>query len=315
MKKIAIVLAVIVAVYLNNASWLSSLPERELTLLAHRGVHQNYSKIDLGRQECTAIRIDEPEHTYLENTIESIEKSFELGAQIVEIDIHPTTDRRFVVYHDWKLDCRTNAKGTVRKQSLAYLQSLDIGYGYTADGGKTYPFRGKFVGKMPSLSQVLDAFPKQRFLVNFKSNSFGEGDLVNEFLAQRPNEDLSRLWFYGGEKPTQRLLELQPELKGFTRSSVKTCATRYLLLGWSGYVPQSCRDTVVGVPQKYTPVVWGWPRTFINRMDSVGTEVILTGTSEDHMDGLDDPKLIKTLAEDYRGIVWTDKIERAHKGL
>jgi len=28
---------------------------------------------------------------------------------------------------------------------------LDIGYGDTADGGKSWPFRGKGVGMMPSL--------------------------------------------------------------------------------------------------------------------------------------------------------------------
>ena len=31
----------------------------------------------------------------------------------------------------------------MRDKTLAELQALDIGYGYTADGGKTFPFRGR----------------------------------------------------------------------------------------------------------------------------------------------------------------------------
>ena len=38
-----------------------------------------------------------------------------------------------------------------REASMSYLRTLDIGYGHTADGGKTFPFRGKGVGLMPSL--------------------------------------------------------------------------------------------------------------------------------------------------------------------
>ena len=33
--------------------------------------------------------------------------AFAAGADIVELDIHPTTDGQFAVFHDWTLDCRT----------------------------------------------------------------------------------------------------------------------------------------------------------------------------------------------------------------
>ena len=101
MKKGIIVLVIVVlGIYINNASWLMDRPQGKLTLLAHRGVHQTYSIQNLTRKECTASRIDTPEHGFLENTIASIQESFSLGADIVEIDIHPTKDGRFVVFHD-----------------------------------------------------------------------------------------------------------------------------------------------------------------------------------------------------------------------
>ena len=62
------------------------------------------------------------------------------------------------------------------------MQSLDIGYEYTHDGGKTFPFRGKGVGKMPSLTEVLEKFPNEKFLINIKSNKPSETDLIKNML-------------------------------------------------------------------------------------------------------------------------------------
>lgn len=71
--------------------------------------------------------------------------------------------------HDWTLDCRSNGTGVTREHGLAELKSLDIGYGHTADGGKTFPLRGKGIGMMPTLDEVLARFPGKRFLINIKS--------------------------------------------------------------------------------------------------------------------------------------------------
>ena len=141
-----------------------------MEILAHRGLHQTFDPTGITKETCTATRIIKPEHNYIENTITSIQASIDYGADIVEFDIHPTVDGEIVVFHDWELGCRTNGKGVVREQTTEYLKSLDIGYGYTADNGKTYPFRGKFVGEMPTLGEVLTSFPNTRFLINIKSD-------------------------------------------------------------------------------------------------------------------------------------------------
>jgi len=90
-------------------------------------------------------RIDPPTHEFIENTIPSIQAAVEAGADIIELDIKLTTDGEIVVFHDETLDCRTDGTGKTHHQNLAYLRGLDIGYGYTSDGGKTYPFRGQFI--------------------------------------------------------------------------------------------------------------------------------------------------------------------------
>src|SRR6478735_11751155 len=149
-KKIMLGLAVIVAaVYVWNASWRVAPPEGKLELIAHRGVHQTFDRSDLDNDTCTAERIDQPIHDYLENTIPSMQAAFTAGADIVELDVHPTTDGQFAVLHDWTVDCRTEGTGETRSHDMASLKLLDIGYGYTADNGATYPFRGKGIGMMP----------------------------------------------------------------------------------------------------------------------------------------------------------------------
>ena len=115
-------------------------------LLAHRGLAQTFTREDLERDTCTATRINPPEHAFIENTLPSMEAAFAAGADVVEFDVHPTTDGQFAVFHDWTLDCRTEGNGKTRDHAMADLKRLDVGYGYTADGGKTFPLRGKGVG-------------------------------------------------------------------------------------------------------------------------------------------------------------------------
>ena len=67
-----------------------------------------------------------------------------------------------VAFHDWTVDCRTQGHGSVRKLSLAELKKLDAGYGYTPDGGKTHPLRGKGIGGIPTVEEVLREVPRMR---------------------------------------------------------------------------------------------------------------------------------------------------------
>ena len=162
-------------IYLVNTSRLASPVGDELVLLAHRGLGQDYSREGLTNETCTAERLIPIGHSYLENTLPSMQAAFELGADVVEFDVHRTTDDSFAVFHDWTVDCRTDGSGVTHELALDSLQQLDIGYGYTADGGQTYPFRGQGIGMMPSMDTVLTTFPDRRFLIDLKSNKPSDG--------------------------------------------------------------------------------------------------------------------------------------------
>ncbi|HEY8573286.1 glycerophosphodiester phosphodiesterase family protein [Phenylobacterium sp.] len=302
----------LLALYLANASWMAR-PQGRLTILAHRGVSQTFPHDGVDDATCTATRIRTPTHGFLENTLPSMRRAFELGADVVEIDVHPTTDGEFVVFHDWTVDCRTDGKGPTRKKTLAELRALDIGYGYTADGGKTYPFRGKGHGPMPTLAEVLAAFPAGRFMINVKSNDPAEGEALARYVARTAPGTEPRLVVFGGWKPVERVRAVNPQLRAFHKGQFKDCMVGYLATGWFGRVPDECRGTMVFVPQKQGWLLWGWPNRFLVRMQKAGAEVYIAGdaqlTGRQSLHGLDDPERAKKIPRGWKGGVSTDRVE------
>ncbi len=313
LKKILILLAIFVAaLWLRNTSLLlPPLSDEPPSFIAHRGVHQTYHRIDLERDTCTANRIDPATHDLIENTLPSMEAAFNSGARIVEIDVHLTPDGEFAVFHDWTLDCRTEAEGQTNQTPMTVLRTLDAGYGYTADGGETFPLRGKGAGMIKSLPEVLDAFPDGRFLINFKSRRANEGRFLAELLASSPAWREQVWGVYGAPIPSEAAVSALPGLPYFTKASAKACLVDYAVIGWSGAVPESCHNKLVPVPVNYAPLLWGWPRAFEARMKAAGSEVILFGemNGENGTTGIDDPAQMKRVPKGFGGYVWTDKIE------
>lgn len=298
-------------VYLNNSSLFTTRPHGEPTLLAHRGIAQQFDPTGVGNDTCTASRMLPPVHDYLENTIASMRAGFAAGADIVEADIHPTTDGQFAVFHDWTLDCRTEGKGLTRDHAMADLKALDIGYGYTADGGKTFPLRGKGIGLMPSLDEVLSTFPDKQFLINIKSNDPEEGKKLAAVLSALPADRRQTLMVYGGDRPVAALRAALADIRTMSRSSLKTCLLRYFATGWTGIVPEACRNSIVLVPINIAPWLWGWPDRFLDRMEGAGSRVFALGpySGGDFSTGLDTAELISRLPQNYSGGIWTNEVE------
>lgn len=64
-----------------------------------------------------------------ENTLASIIRAAELGADMVEVDLHASADGVLVVIHDSELSSTTNGSGSVYAHRLAALRQLDAGGG------------------------------------------------------------------------------------------------------------------------------------------------------------------------------------------
>ena len=312
MKRFVIVAVLFAAVvWLLNTSLLATPPEGPPKILAHRGIHQTYPKAGVGNDTCTAEIIEKPRHDHLENTVASMQAAFDSGAAVVELDIHLTPDRQFAVFHDWTFDCRTEGKGVTEETPMTVLKSLDIGYGYTADGGKTFPFRGKGTGQMPTLEEVFTALPVRQFLVNFKSRRAEEGAALAALLETHPEWRQAVFGVYGGGEPTREALKLVKGLRGYDRNSVVGCLARYIAYGWTGVVPAACQNTLVIVPGNYAPWLWGWPDRFAQRMKSAGSEIILLGpyAGGDFTTGIDSAEDLELVPENFSGYVWTNRAE------
>jgi glycerophosphoryl diester phosphodiesterase len=273
---------------------------------------QTFDSTGVAADTCTATRIHAPEHDYLENTIPSMTAAFRAGADVVELDVHPTTDGKFAVFHDWTLDCRTDGHGVTREAAMADLKKLDVGYGYTADGGKTYPFRGKGVGLMPTLDEVFAEFPNRRFLIHIKSNDPREGETLAKRLAALPQDQLNRLMVYGGDNPVAVVRKRIPTIRTMSKATLKACALRYALLGWSGYVPDNCSHSLLLIPVNYGPWIWGWPNRFVERMKRADSEVFVVGpyTGGDFSRGIDATAELQTIPQGFAGGIWTNRIDR-----
>ncbi|MEM1054808.1 MAG: glycerophosphodiester phosphodiesterase family protein [Bacteroidota bacterium] len=313
------VLAVgIATVYIGNASWIVGPGGDEPpAVLAHRGLAQIYDRTNLTNETCTAERLLPTGHEYLENTIPSMQAAFDLGADVVEFDIHPTKDGRFAVFHDWTLDCRTEGNGRTRDHTLAELQALDIGYGYTADEGETYPFRGRGAGGMPSLTDVLEAFPDRDLLIDVKGGTPDEGAMLMERLRAMPFARRQRLMVYGGPAAVSMVRDSFPEIQTIWAGRLKTCLTRYAALGWSGHVPAACERSLVTVPANVGPWLWGWPHRFVQRMEAAGSRVFILGdwNGEPYSTAFDDPARLGEIPEGFGGGVWTDRADRIAPAL
>lgn len=322
MRKILTILSVVLIllttfISLNNTNIFTTRKPGKPILLAHRGIAQRFDTKDLHNDTCTAARMLPPTHGYLENTLPSMQAAFAAGADIVEIDVHPTTDGQFAVFHDWTLDCRTEGKGVTREHSMAEMKHLDIGYGYTADNGKTFPFRGKGIGMMPTLDEVLATFPEQSFIINVESRDIEEGNKLGAVLSRLPPKRRSEIIVYGGDEPITEVRLILPEMKTISKASLKKCLIRYIGYGWTGIVPQSCENMAILVPSNIAPWLWGWPNRFLNRMDTAGSTVFLLGpySGGGFSSGIDTPEALARIPAGYSGGIWTNKIEEMAKRI
>lgn len=304
-----LILFLILFIFVNNTAIFTKERDGKPILLAHRGLAQTFNMEGITGETCTAEQIYEPEHPYIENTISSMKAAFDAGADIVEIDVHVTKDGEFAIFHDWTLDCRTDGTGTTRDYTMDELKQLDVGYGYTADNGKTYPFRGKGVGLMPTLDEVLSKFPEKSFLIHIKSNDGNEGKQLALYLSKYLDDRLSKLSVYGGNKPIAAFKEKLPNMRVMSKETLKSCLLPYIAVGWIGHVPSSCKNAQLHIPEKYAPFLWGFPDKFLNRMDQVNTRVILVGGDGGWSEGFDTEQDLDRLPENYNGGIWTNRID------
>ena len=108
-----------------------------------------------------------PELEGLENTLSAFRHAAALGYDYLETDVHVTRDGVLLAFHDDVLDRVTDRIGAVADQTLAEIREARI-------AGRE---------EIPTLAELVDAFPGARFNIDLKSA--GAVTALAGFIAER----------------------------------------------------------------------------------------------------------------------------------
>lgn len=315
-KRIALIVLAVAAVALSlfNASWLAPAPRGKLQIIAHRGVAQPFDRA--AEAGCTATGIRAPEHNYIENTIFSMQRALALGADVLAVEVQPTADGQMVVFGDATLDCRTDGAGPVATQTLAELKALDAGHGYTADRGATFPLRGRGVGAIPTVEEVLRGLPTASFIFLLGGSDPRQADMLIAAFQRAGMAVDERHGFAGDPAVTARVKQLAPDAWTFDPRALGNCLGDYTGMGWAGVVPPSCRGTTIGVPLEGQWRIWGWPKRFLARIAGADSKVIMAAShGEGGIIGIERPDQLAEVPRAYRGYLWVEDMYTVGRSL
>jgi len=164
-----------------------------------------------------------------ENSLFAFQRASDLGVDMLEMDLHLSSDGELVVIHDSTLERTTNGEGPVAALSLEQLQALDAGYRWSADGGQSYPYRAQGI-RIPSFAEVLDSFPNTPKVIEIKVPDVGmEAQLCAALEAHKQGDQVIVGSFY------DRSLQLFREQCPSVATSAGPGSVRLLVaLNWVG---------------------------------------------------------------------------------
>ena len=114
-----------------------------------------------------------------EHTLVAYQGSLDVGAHVLELDVHRALDDALVVMHDDTVERTTDGEGAIVDMTLAELKQLDAAYDFTTDGGESFPYRGQGIN-VPTVDEVLTAFPDALYVIEIKPN---DASLIDPLLA------------------------------------------------------------------------------------------------------------------------------------
>ena len=221
-----------------------------------------------------------------ENTLESFRLALAQGADALELDVHLSADGVPVVVHDPDLRRTTDRDGLVAALTVAELQAADAGARFSADGGRTFPWRGRGV-RIPTLDEVVRELADVPLLIELKTVACQEP--VRRVLERH--------------RATARCVPasaLDAALESFRAAGIRYGASMNeiarLYFGTAcGLAPARPRFALLAVPHRHRglTVPTGW---FLRAARRLGVPV--------HVWTVDDPRLARTLwARGAAGIV------------
>lgn len=181
-----------------------------------------------------------------ENTLPSFALALALGADVLELDVHGTSDGVIVVHHDETLDRTTNGNGLIREHTFGQIEDLDAGFHFSRDG-RDFPYRGHGLW-IPTLEEVLDAFPEVPLNIEVKQGDPAIAEEVVRIL--RAFEATDRVLLAAEKDPilaeVRRVGDGIPT--GFAAGEVVDFVNRVSTGDFAGYAPLG---TALQIPPRF----------------------------------------------------------------
>ncbi|MCH8532871.1 MAG: glycerophosphodiester phosphodiesterase [Saccharospirillum sp.] len=147
------------SLWLFPASNRSTYHRQEVAVIAHQGGN-----------------LERPDSTFI-----AFDHAIDVGADILEMDLHLTRDGEVVVLHDTRVDRTTDGQGRVRDLTLAEIKQLNAAYWWPYhpldDVAKErvprdldFPYRSQHP-TIPTLREMLERYPEHRFIIDLKDKS------------------------------------------------------------------------------------------------------------------------------------------------
>lgn len=310
---LSLVAAAAVVLSAMNASWIATKPAGVLVLVAHRGIAQPVDRA-AAAGDCGARHIRASGHSFIENTLFSMQNAIAQGARGLALDVRASADGQAMIFRDADLSCRTDGSGRLAERPAAYLRRLDIGHGYTPDGGQTFPLRGRGRGGMPIAEEVLRAFP----LVNliFTLSEPRDADALVAAFGRAGVPVDNRHGFAGPPAALARLRQLTPAGWLIDPQASEACLDGYRAWGWLGLVPETCRGVTISIPRRGEWTLWGWPYRFLRRMAGGGARLFIAGDpGGGALVGLERPEQLGEVPHDYRGLLLIEDMHDVGRAL
>lgn len=110
-------------------------------------------------------------HLAPSNTLTAFTNAYELGVDVLEFDIHMTSDGHLVSIHDPTVDRTTNGTGRVNDMTLEEIQALDAADSFQDLNGE-YSFRGKGV-YIPTVEEIFTTIndPDMLYTIEIKDSN------------------------------------------------------------------------------------------------------------------------------------------------
>lgn len=190
-----------------------------------------------------------------ENTLYAFQAAADLGAQMIETDVHLSADGEVMVWHDDTLDRCSDATGPIHAMTAAQLSRIDAGYRFTGTEAG-FPERGKGHG-VARLEDVLRAMPEMRFNIDLKPDLPA---LVPAFVDVLRRTDAVDRVCMGSEHDAigAALHAALPDACHFFPRGALTAWVMAALSGAS--LPDDDRWTVLAMPMEYAGTLLITPR-------------------------------------------------------